>query len=227
MKKTILILSLLILLSACSNAATNDSGNGNSTANPGQNQNTGAAKPSPAPAETNTDGEEQPVKAKTEQEAAAAVILALKDADLATLASYIHPDKGLLFSPYAHIETVSAKVFQAADLPAMSDPTVYNWGSYDGTGEPIELTFQQYYDKFVYGKDFMEAETVGVNEIKGMGNTLVNIEEVFPGSFVMDYYFSGFDKQYEGMDWESLILVLEEFVGAWYVSAIVHSQWTI
>jgi hypothetical protein len=153
--------------------------------------------------------------------------LALKEKDLATLAHYIHPDKGLLFSPYVHIDNDTAQVFAADQLPALTDATVYTWGAFDGSGEPIELTFGQYYDKFVYDKDFLEAETVGVNELKGTGNSLPNIEEVFPGSFVMDYYFSGFDEQYEGMDWESLILVLEEQAGAWYVSAIVHSGWTI
>lgn len=134
---------------------------------------------------------------------------------------------GLLFSPYAHIDSASAQVFQAANLPDLADPTVYTWGAYDGSGEPIALTLQQYYDKFVYDQDFIQPEAIGVDVIKGTGNMIVNIDDVFPNSFIMDYHFSGFDAQYSGMDWESLILVLEEFNGAWYVSAIVHSQWTI
>lgn len=239
MKKWITILALVLLLSACTNANQKNSNPGEkgTNTNQGQNQSTDNAEPTPTPTPTpeptaenepnNDNGNDEPVEAATPNDAAAAVILALKEDDLATLSNYIHPVKGLLFSPYAHIDTATAKVFPAASLPAFTDPTVYNWGSYDGSGDPIDLTFQQYYDKFVYDKDFLEAETVGVDEIKGLGNTIVNIEDVFPNSFVMDYYFSGFDPQYGGMDWESLILVLEELNGAWYVSAIVHSQWTI
>lgn len=232
MNKIMMVLTLILLLSGC-NAANNNVGNTPDNSSPSTNVGQGNQPDptEPAPEETDTSNnveeEEEPAAATTEQEAAEAVILALKEADMTALAAYIHPDKGLLFSPYAHIDTASAKVFPAAGLPALTDPTVYTWGSHDGTGDPIELTFQQYFDKFVYDKDFIEPETIGVNEIKGEGNTLVNIKDVFPNSYVMDYYFSGFDAQYNGMDWESLILVLEELDGAWYVSAIVHSQWTI
>jgi hypothetical protein len=228
MKKLIAVFVLFLLLSACSTNAgqTNTTpGNGGTTTNTGQNQSTDAAKPTPTASDKVNDG--GPEQAATPQDAAAAVILALKEDDMATLAAYIHPNKGLLFSPYAHIDTATAKVFPATGLPALTDTTVYQWGSYDGSGEPIALTFQQYYDKFVYDRDFINPETVGEDQIIGTGNTIVNIKDVYPESYVMDYYFSGFDPQYEGMDWESLILVLEELNGAWYVSAIVHSQWTI
>lgn len=236
-KIMIIVTTLILLLSGCS-AANSNAGNtpDNSSPNTNVGQGNQPTPTEPAPTEpaaeepdssNNVKEEEEPAPAATAQEAAAAVISALKQSDMKTLSAYIHPEKGLLFSPYAHIETATAKVFPADGLPALIDSTVYNWGSYDGSGDPIELTFKQYYDKFVYDKDFIEAETVGVDEIKGEGNTIVNIEDVFPNSYVMDYYFSGFDPQYNGMDWESLILVLEELNGAWYVSAIVHSQWTI
>ncbi|OMF34676.1 hypothetical protein BK133_11740 [Paenibacillus sp. FSL H8-0548] len=210
MKKAMAFLIIMLLLAACGNNADI----------------TDATLPSPTIV-SSTDKPSQPIVAATAQEAASAVILALKESDMTALGAYAHPVKGLLFSPYAHIDTATAKIFPAAGLPALTDTTVYNWGFYDGSGDPISLTFQQYYDKFVYDKNFLESEMVGADEIIGTGNTLVNIKDVFPSSYVMDYYFSGFDEQYEGMDWESLILVLEEMNGAWYVSAIVHSQWTI
>jgi hypothetical protein len=213
LKKMMAFIMVIMLLAACGTNA-----NHADTASP---------SPHTDPTDKMTDNPSEPTVPATAEDAASAVILALKEADMTALKSYIHPVKGLLFSPYAHIDTATANVFPAADLPDMTDSTVYNWGSYDGSGEPISLTFQQYYDKFVYDKDFLHSEAVGIDEIKGVGNTLVNIKEVYPSSFIMDYYFSGFDEQYEGMDWESLILVLEKTNGAWYVSAIVHSQWTI
>jgi hypothetical protein len=216
MYKLIAVFVLVLLLSACSTNANQD------------NQSTDTANPTPTSSDkVNKGNDDEHVHAKTPKDAADAVILALKEADMAKLASYIHPDKGLLFSPYAHIDTAAAKVFSAAKLPSFTDTTIYQWGSYDGSGDPIKLTFKQYYDKFVYDKNFVEPEAVGLDQIKGTGNIVVNIKEVFPNSYIMDYYFSGFDPQYEGMDWESLILVLEELNGGWYVSAIAHSQWTI
>ncbi|WP_052350781.1 hypothetical protein [Paenibacillus gorillae] len=166
----------------------------------------------------------QPV---TAEQTAEAIITALKNKDHQALVSYIHPDKGVLFSPYAHIDTASAKVFKADELPGLDDSTVYYWGDYDGSGEAISLTFSRYYDKFVYDQDFAAAETVSIDTIVGKGNSLINIEEVFPGSTTVEYHFSGFDPQYEGMDWESLIVVLEQDGSVWHLSAIVHSSWTI
>ncbi|MFF2093692.1 hypothetical protein [Paenibacillus sp. NPDC058174] len=175
------------------------------------------------PAATPTP-ELQPATAK---QTAEAIITALKNKDHQALVSYIHPDKGVLFSPYAHIDTASAKVFNADELPQLDDSTVYYWGDYDGSGEAISLTYGRYYDKFVYDQDFAAAETVNIDTIVGKGNSLINIEEVFPGSTTVEYHFSGFDPQYEGMDWESLILVLELDGSDWHLSAIVHSSWTI
>lgn len=219
MKKLLLAIVMLALLIGCSATGGDPNNKGESPVT------------SPTPSNDNEanqgEDEQNDDAAATSQEAADAVIHALKDKDLTKLAAVIHPKKGLLFSPYAHIDQATALVFQKDGLPDLTDATVRTWGVHDGSGEPIELTFAQYYDKFVYDKPFIDAESVGQDEILGQGNTIVNIKEVFPNSYVVDYHFSGFDKQYEGMDWESLILVLEQHEGAWYVSAIVHSQWTI
>lgn len=185
-----------------------------------------SVKPAPSPSPSDT-----PVPtatpAATAEETVNAIIGALQKQDIGTLSSYIHPEKGLLFSPYAHIEKETAMTFQAGELPALEDPAVYEWGSFDGSGEPISMTFGDYYKKFVYDQNFAEAEEVGRNEVLGQGNTLVNITEIYPDSTFFDYYFSGFNPEYGGMDWESLIVVLDKHNGAWYACAIVHSQWTI
>lgn len=161
------------------------------------------------------------------KDAAAAVIEALKESDMERLKAFIHPDKGILFSPFAHIDAEKAVTFSAEELPGENDDATYVWGSYDGSGEPIELTFGDYFKKFVYDKDFANAEQIGYDSLLGQGNTEPNLKDVYPDSYVVDYYFSGFNEEYAGMDWESLILVLEEHQGNWYVCAIVHSQWTI
>lgn len=214
------ILTVLLLLGGCLGLGGNNESS--STLPAPSSTNSPSVEPSASPAPSPTAPH-----AATAEEAAKAIMTALQKQDLATLTSYIHPVKGLLFSPYAHIETDTAMTFHAGELPTLEDPKVYEWGSYDGSGEPISLSFGDYYKKFIYDQNFAEAEAIGHNKWLGEGNTLVNIQDVFPGSTFFDYHFSGFDPEYSGMDWESLILVLEQQDGSWYISAILHSQWTI
>ena len=41
----------------------------------------------------------------------------------------------------------------------------------------------------------------------------------------MEYYFSGFDPQYGGMDWRSLRLVFAPHGEGWALVGIVHDEW--
>lgn len=155
-------------------------------------------------------------------------IKAIKEKDMEKLASLVHPVKGLLFSPYSHIYLGEDKVFMKEQLEGLLESNeVYNWGAYDGSGDPIELTFAQYYEKFIYNQDFANAEKVAYNEEQHMGNTIVNISEVYPDGKFIEYYFSGFNPDYEGMDWESLRLVFEKYDEQWYLVCIAHGEWTI
>jgi len=161
-------------------------------------------------------------------ETAREAINALKDKDMEKTAKLVHPGKGVRFSPYAFVDVKNDLVFSANDVKdLLSDTTIYTWGSYDGTGDPIELTFEDYYKKFIYDVDFANAEKVGYNEILGKGNTIENSAEVYKDSVVVEYHFSGIDPQYDGMDWRSLRIVFEKFNDAWYIVGIIHDQWTI
>lgn len=227
----------IMLLIAIITAACSTAGNGPaesvppsaspSSAAPSATSSPSPSEPLPTTVSPSPEPPAEPQQALSAEETAQSIIAALKEKDEETLVSFIHPVKGVLFSPYAHIDSANVLTFQAEDLPTLNDQTVYQWGSYDGSGEPIGLTYGEYYDKFIYDRDFANAESVNVNAFVGKGNTLVNITDVFPESTTVEYHFSGFDPQYEGMDWESLILVLEQEGAAWYVSAIVHSSWTI
>lgn len=153
---------------------------------------------------------------------------ALRDRDMDWLSSIIHPDKKLRLSPYTYVNINIDLVFTAEEIKTLlKSDKVYNWGKYDGSGEAIELTFGEYFSKFVYDKDFLNAEEVAYNRYIGKGNTYNNVFEVYPEAKIMEYYFSGFDPKYEGLDWESLKLVFEEKDGNWYLVGIVHDGWTI
>ncbi len=160
---------------------------------------------------------------------AAEAIMALKDGDMDTLSSLVHPILGARFSPYATVYPgpTGDVVFSADEVRGlMANTTVYTWGAYDGSGLPIEATFAQYYDEFVYDVDFVRPDVVGFNQRVGQGSSIDNIDTVYPDGEMVEYHFEGFDPQYAGMDWRSLRLVFEEHYGEWYLVGIVHDEWT-
>ncbi len=173
------------------------------------------------------DEKEEP-KIATPKEAANEIVTAFSEKDMKKVASFVHPSKGVRFSPYAYVDVEDDVVFTAEQVKeAMSEDTVYTWGVFDGKGNPIEKTFAEYYERFIYDEDFANAEEVAVDERLGHGNTLDNTGEVYPEATVVEFYFSGFNPDFAGMDWRSLRLVLEEEDGQWYLVGVVHDEWTI
>ncbi|HAA25207.1 MAG TPA: hypothetical protein DCE11_03680 [Ruminiclostridium sp.] len=156
------------------------------------------------------------------------VLTAIKNYDMEKLADAVHPDKGVRFSPYAYVDVDKDLVFTAEEVKNLAaDTKTYLWGYYDGSGEPINLSFSDYYKRFIYDADFLNAEQVGYNEALGHGNTINNSFDVYENSIIVEYHFSGFDPQYVGMDWRSLRLVFEKKDDAWYLVGIIHDEWTI
>jgi hypothetical protein len=162
------------------------------------------------------------------QEKADRILLAMKNKDMNALSSFVHPQKGLRFSPYTNINTSTDLIFPVASISNLfSNNTIYNWGKYDGSGNPIDLIFNDYYAKFIYDKDFLAAPQISFNEVLQRGNMINNIATVYPQGVTIEYYFPGFEQQYKGMDWESLKLVFEQSGTDWYLVGIIHEQWTI
>jgi len=160
------------------------------------------------------------------------IVYALREQDWDALAHAVHPEKGVRFSPYSYVRVGTGEgadlVFGADELAGLAaDQTVYRWGVFDGSGEPIDRTFVDYYARFVYDADFFWPAVVGLNEVVGAGNTINNVAEIYPQAQVIEYHLSGADPRYGGMDWRSLRLVLEQVGDTWYLVGIVHDEWTI
>lgn len=156
------------------------------------------------------------------------IVNSIKDKDFQKLSSFIHPDKGLRFSPYDYIDTETSKVFTVEEVKELgNNDQVYVWGNYDGTGDPIELNFNDYYERFIYDADFANPQIIGNDVAVSYGNAIDNTKEIYPDSHFIELHFKGLDPKYEGMDWRSLKLVFEQEGGNWYLVAIVHGEWTI
>ncbi len=223
---------LALLLAGCGSSTNNDT-NSPSTipeTSPSSSEQslptaTNSSEPTTASTNDNTDQPSDNAEAAV-KDAAENIVELLRDRDLASLSDWIDPEQGLRFSPYSHIDVENTKVFQPGQLPDFKDTNPLTWGIADGSGEPIELTFRDYFDKFVYSQDFAEAPSVTVNHTLAKGTTSFNGTEVYPGAAYVEFYFPGFDKQFDGMDWQSLMLVFIPSGEDWKLVSIVHGQWT-
>ncbi|MGV3546463.1 MAG: hypothetical protein ACO1N4_05325 [Pedobacter sp.] len=172
---------------------------------------------------TDTLGDEETINT-----IASEILTTLKAKDYKAFAAYFHPIEGVVFSPYGFIDTKTAKkLTKAAFLKLIDEHGSVTWGSYDGSGETIRLTAQQYIDKFVYNADYINAEKTSYNQVIGKGSSINNLNQIFPQHPFVEYHFNGVDKKYEGMDWTSLRLVFKPHQGTYFLVAVVHDQWTI
>jgi hypothetical protein len=174
-----------------------------------------------------TDPTAIPAEPLTLEETAERVINALAEKDMEAVAEFVHPERGVCFSPYTYVEDTHL-VFTPEDLPGLvGSDQILMWGYFDGTGDPIELTFDEYYERFLFSADFSNPEAMAVNEVLGFGNSINNIADFYPGSSFVEYHFSGFVEDFGGMDWVSLRLVFVEEDGVWYLVGMVNDRWTI
>jgi hypothetical protein len=155
------------------------------------------------------------------------VLTALKNKDFNTFATYVHPTLGVRFSPYAFVDTASDLTFQANDLLSkISLKKKIHWGPYSAGEEEIMMTVEQYFARFIYNADFLNAEKSSLNEMIGGGTTTNNLVETYKNCPFTESYFSGFEKKFDGMDWCSLRLVFKKHEGKYYLVGIVHDEWT-
>jgi hypothetical protein len=153
----------------------------------------------------------------------------LKEKAYRDLAEHIHPDEGILFAPYGYIDTTLNRKFSRASFLAMLNDggtLRINWGKYDGSGLPMELTWDEYASRFIYNADFLQAPQFTINGLKSSGNSVNNIDSIFTGHHYTESFFPGFEEKYAGLDWTSLRLVFKAKEGKLYLVGIVHDQWT-
>ncbi len=158
-------------------------------------------------------------------EYARGVLQYLKDRDYASLANMVHPEYGVVFSPYPTVTLSSANCFLPNEVAKFGgDSQRYTWGLYDGSGLPIEMTVEEYFERFVMDVDFTQSRDYSIDEVYRSGNALENVKEVFPNARFVDFYIPGEDMD---INWRSLKLVFESHDGKLYLTAVIHGENTI
>ncbi|MDD4715122.1 MAG: hypothetical protein PHT34_01015 [Oscillospiraceae bacterium] len=156
------------------------------------------------------------------------VLEAIKARDYPALAHMIHPEKGVVFTPYSSVDLTANLKFTRTQIGALAgNSQTYVWGVYDGAGNPIKMTMSEYFEKFVFNTDYTAAPVIGVNKIIQSGNSLENVQKVFPTAQFVEFHYPSLDPEKEGMDWCSLKVVFESYQNTYKVVALIHSQWTI
>lgn len=152
---------------------------------------------------------------------------ALHEQNSKELYSMAHPTKGIRFTPYSYVTDKDVTLSSDTLRNIFLSDAEYMWGYADGSGEPLLMTFKNYFDRYIYDQNYREAPEISLNKQLHFGNALSNAAEFYPDSDILEYYFPGFDKDYEGLDWRSIQLVIEEYENNLYVIGVIHNEWTI
>jgi hypothetical protein len=143
------------------------------------------------------------------------------------LAEWFYKD-GVRFSAYAFIDTTNDIVINASEIKTATASTeVFNWGSFDGSGDPIEMTMSDYFADFVTDANFAISGEIAVNTVSQRGTTTNNIEEAYPDCDVVDLFIKGENPDFDGLDWKALRFVFKTVEGKTWLVGVIHDEWTI
>lgn len=182
----------------------------------------GSASPSPVPDPLDPEDNFPLLRS------AYAVCLCLQQQNWSALAAYVHPDRGVTFTPYSTVDPDSDLSFTAEQIRSLAqDQNVYTWGFEDGRGDPIHMTFPQYLERYVFDRNYTQVPEIGVDRVMTGGNALENLAEAYDGCRFVDFSFPTSDPVNDGLDWSSLKLVFQPEAEQWYLVGIVHGEWTI
>lgn len=150
-----------------------------------------------------------------------------------SLSEFVDETAGLDLVPYYSSNSEQGRHLSKTEVSSFfSDVAESTWGIADGSGAPILMTNEDYYKKFIYSQDFITLGSLTENKSSVQSNTPA-LDTVLSEKYgvntvkYVEYYISGLNPQYEGMDWQSLVLVFKKININWKLVGIFHGQWTI
>ena len=160
-------------------------------------------------------------------EGLAAVILPLLQAkDYAALATFVHPQAGLRFSPQLFIHTDTDLIFtrdQVANFA--SEGTLFTWGTDAAKGDLLQMNVVDYWDEYVIP---VMPDQVWKMLAEGEENPSIaidNFTEVYPQAEFVDFLKPG-TEEFGNLDWQLLRLVFEQAAdGTYFLVGIIHDNW--
>jgi len=115
------------------------------------------------------------------------VIKSLKFKNFNLLSEYVHPTKGIRFSPYSYILS-SDMILKQSDIKKINNNhKKFDWGMKSSNMEQINLTFDNYFDRYVYNFDFANANQIIFQNITDSLDRVDNIKSFYANSYIMEY----------------------------------------
>lgn len=147
----------------------------------------------------------------------------IRDGDYSALSQYVHPEKGVTFSPSATVDASSNQIFTASQIAdAGTSKSTYVWGTTSDAASPISLTISDYFTAYVWDQDYLADLRLSVNSVQVSGNALENAADAYPDGQFVEFYRPGSGQS----GWTALKLVFEWYNGDWYLVGVVHSSWS-
>lgn len=157
------------------------------------------------------------------------ILLAFKNHDFQRLANYVDATQGVLFYPYAYIDEHATKNHFSREevLKWGNSNNKRVWGTQDGSGDPIKMSFREYLNSYVYDAPFLNTRQMAVNKsLFRKSNAIDNSLKVFANKAFVDYYLPSKDKVAD-IDWRNLRLIFNKAGNKYFLIAVVHHQWEI
>lgn len=142
-----------------------------------------------------------------------------------TLAKLAHPKLGVRFSTYGSVSKSDVRLWPAGLRGAFKGSKRWVWGSYDGSGDPMKLTFDGFRG-FLWQCDYTHAPEVRHNPQstpESSGNQGGNVAEQYPKAELVQYYCPSDETRM----WSSLTLAFQRERGRWYLVGVIQDSWTI
>lgn len=154
-------------------------------------------------------------------------ILSLLEAkDFAALASFVHPQAGLRFSPQFFIHTDTDLVFTREQVANFaSDNNIYIWGTHAARGDLIQMSVIDYWNEYVDPLMPDQQWQMLVPGEKSPSIAIDNFFEVYPQGSYVDFVKPG-TEEFGNLDWKLLRLAFQQAAdGAYYLVGIIHDNW--
>ncbi|HET8567803.1 MAG TPA: hypothetical protein VFM93_02310 [Candidatus Limnocylindria bacterium] len=184
-------------------------------------QRTPPPSPTVLPSATAAPADEAAIRGRAKD-----ALAALRAKDLARFASFVHPAKGVRFTPYTFVQPGKDVVLsRAAVAKGLADPQRYLWGYTDGKGDPMDWTLGEFFERHLWTRDYAAAPVTLFDHYPEVrGNKFDNTQKAYPGGHTVEQYFPA---RPNTLDWSGLRLVFERDGGEWYVVGAIHDEWTI
>ncbi len=154
------------------------------------------------------------------------VINLLSNKNMEAFSRFVHPTKGLRFSPVPVVHLGFSKLFSAKTIKTFfSDKKIYKWATYSATHEPVELTPSEYYQKYIYDQDFALSKYISYNTVHESipYSDISNINENYKNAIIVEYFLGPNNTITERYDNPFLRIYYEKYNNEYYVTVITHN----